>query len=362
MTCTDQAVCGNYLYCGRILGATEPDDVVQLHPALQRDWQAIAAHYDRIGLSYSQTPVWDVSLRMLAAFCDRDISVFYFGDTTSPTSPASEWFRRLNPKRSQTVSSINCKNHFIQLAEELGVSVPKTVRFPCKAAIQFDDDLPYPCYLKLAVSVSGVGIYRCQDEWALRRALLEMPEDAPLQIQQEVVTSRFLNLQYHVTEQGAEPLAATEQLLDGCVHIGNRYPTCHQPWAMVEPIAHWMAARGMQEIFAFDIAVVEDGDQPRYYVLECNPRFNGASYPTGIARKLGLTEWTTETFTTTYRSLADLDLTGLEFNADAGSGAILVNWGTVQVGKLGVLIAGSLQQQQAVRSQLQHRLLQLQPV
>lgn len=361
MTCTDRAVSGNYLFSGRVLGVTEPQDIIQLHPALKPDWQAITAHYQRIGLSHSQTPVWDVSFRMLGTFSDCDISVFYFGDTTSPSSPASEWFRRLNPKRAQVVNDVNCKNQFIQLAEALGVLVPKTRRFSCKTAIQFDD-LPYPCYLKLAVSVSGVGIYRCQDEWALRQALLDIPDDVPVQIQQEVVASQFLNLQYQVTEQGAEPLAATEQLLNGCTHVGNRYPTCHQPWNLVNPIADWMAARGMQEIFAFDVAVVEDGDQSRYYVLECNPRFNGSSYPTEIARKLGLTEWTTENFTTAHRSLSNLDLTDLEYDTDSGTGVILVNWGTVRVGKLGVLIAGSPQQQQAMRSQLQQRLLQLQPV
>ena len=250
------------------------------------------------------------------------------------------------------------KNQFIQLAEALGVAIPKTIRFECKTAIQFGEHLPYPCYVKRAVSVNGVGIYRCQDELALRQVLLEIAENVPLQIQQEVAASRFLNLQYHVTEAGAEPLAATEQLLDGCAHIGNRYPTCHQPWDVVAPIANWMAARGMQEIFAFDLAVVEAPKQTLYYAIECNPRFNGASYPTLIAYKLKLAEWTNESFKTAHHSLAEIDLAGLEYDSRTEAGAILVNWGALQVGKLGVLIAGSVEQQQAIRSRLQQRLLQ----
>jgi hypothetical protein len=362
MSCTDTAVSGNYLYCGRVLGITEPHDIVQLHPALEFDWQTITAHYERIGLSHSQTPIWDISLNRLTAFPDYDISVFYFGDANSPTSDTSAWFHRLDAKRAEIVSAVNCKNQFIQLAEELGVAVPKTLRFRCKTEIQFGQQLPYPCYVKLATSVNGVGIYRCENELALRQVLLQIVDQVPLQIQQEVVAAQFLNLQYHITEQGAEPLAATEQLLNGCAHIGNRYPTCHQPWDLVAPIANWMAARGMQEIFAFDLAVVTDWDQTRYYAIECNPRFNGASYPTGIARKLKLTEWTNQSFKTTYRSLAEIDLAGLEYDPSSGTGVILVNWGAVQIGKLGVLMAGSAEQQQVLRSQLQQRLLQPQLV
>ena len=52
-------------------------------------------------------------------------------------------------------------------------------------------------------------------------------------------------------------LAATEQVLDGCVHQGNRYPVPAPPWPVVEPMAEWLVEQGMQGVFAFDVAVVE---------------------------------------------------------------------------------------------------------
>ena len=61
MHCTHDTVVGNYLYSGRVLGMTQPEDLIQLHPDLKSQWRAITAHYDRIGLSYSQNPIWDIS-------------------------------------------------------------------------------------------------------------------------------------------------------------------------------------------------------------------------------------------------------------------------------------------------------------
>jgi hypothetical protein len=357
MTCTHETVTGNYLYCGRILGSTEPGDIVQLHPHLRSEWAAISAHYDRIGLSHSQRVIWAVSLNVLTEYPEYDASVFYFGDAISSNSPTREWFRRLDPEWATVVEQVNCKNKFTQLATELGVPIPQTLCYANKAEIQFAQ-LPYPCYLKPAVSVNGVGIYRCQDELELRQALQHLADGIPLQIQQEVKATTFLNMQYRIVAGQAKPWAATEQILADCAHIGNRYPTQHQPWELLNPMANWMAARGMKGVFAFDVAAVEESGQTRYYAIECNPRYNGASYPTGIAQKLKLTAWVNESFKTRCASLNQLDLSGLEYDSSIGTGVILVNWGSILVGKIGLLIAGSPEQQQVMRERLKQRLAQ----
>jgi hypothetical protein len=121
-------------------------------------------------------------------------------------------------------------------------------------------------------------------------------------------------------------------------------------------MAEWMAQRGMKEIFAFDVAVVEDGAQTRYLAIECNPRFNGASYPTGVAKKLKINSWSNETFTTNYRSLDQIDLSGIEFNSRTDTGVALVNWGSIMAGRIGVLLAGSIEQQHELRAILKQRL------
>jgi hypothetical protein len=151
-------------------------------------------------------------------------------------------------------------------------------------------------------------------------------------------------------------LAASEQVLDGCAHQGNRYPASHEPWDVVEPMALWLKDKGIKGIFAFDVAVIETDDGVRFSAIECNPRFNGASYPTVIAQKLDIPEWSAITFKTRHRSFSELDLRDLEFDMKTGEGLVIVNWGTLMKGKLLLLLAGSREYQDALKNELHHRL------
>lgn len=356
MHCTHDAVVGNYLYSARVLGMTEPQDYIQLHSDLESEWEYIVKHYNCIDLSHSQNPIWDVSFQKLREYSDCEVSVFIFGDAIHQDSDDDDWFRKQNQDWLDVVEFINSKNNFIRLAQDLGVNIPKTICAENKTELNQLSELPYPCYLKPAVSVDGVGINRCENEQDLQSALLEIAEDVSLQVQQEVIADKFLNLQYQVTAEKVEPLAATEQILDGFAHNGNRFPTVHQPWNLIEPMAQWMAEKGMKGIFAFDVAAVEEENNSSYYAIECNPRFNGASYPTGIAKKLNITSWASENFNTQYTSLKDIDLSGLEFDRKTGTGVILVNWGSILVGRLGILLAGSIEQQNELKALLKERL------
>jgi hypothetical protein len=355
MHCTHDAVVGNYLYSGRILGMSEPDDLVQLHPELQTQWQAIVAHYSNFGLSHSQNPIWDVSFEQLKNYQDYELSVFIFCDAIHKSEENNDWFGDRNQEWQKVVEFINSKNNFIRLADELNVNVPKTICAENQTKLDHRD-IPYPCYLKPAVSVDGVGIYRCANQTELYQALNKLDDDVPIQIQQEIVADKFLNMQYEIKEKEVKPLAATEQILDGFAHQGNRYPTAYQPWELIEPMAQWMMQKGMKGIFAFDVAVVDKENQQDYFAIECNPRFNGASYPTGIAQKLDIRSWSSDNFTTKYRSLDEIDLGELEYNPATKTGVIIYNWGSVLVGKIGVLLAGSIPQQDELRKLLQQRL------
>ncbi|HEY9769309.1 MAG TPA: ATP-grasp domain-containing protein [Coleofasciculaceae cyanobacterium] len=356
MHCTHDAVVGNYLYSGRVLGMTEPDDSIQLHRDLQSQWTAITAHYHNIGLSHSQNPIWDVSFEQLRQHPDYEPSVFIFCGALHDSSQGDNWFRERNQDWQDVVEFINSKNNFIRLAEELGVNVPRTLCAENQTQLKNHPDIPYPCYLKPAVSVDGVGIYRCANSEELNKALAKLDEHIPLQLQQEVTAIKFLNLQYQAEAEKAEPLAATEQILDGFAHQGNRYPTADQPWELVQPLAQWMTNKGMKGIFAFDVATVETKTGMDYFAIECNPRFNGASYPTGIAQKLDINRWCSDNFSTKYHSLAEIKLGDLEYTPSTGTGVIIVNWGSVLVGKLGVLLAGSIEQQEELRQLLKQKL------
>ena len=355
MHCTHDAVLGNYLYSGRVLGMSEPDDLIQLHPDLKSQWTAINSHYRDIGLNHSKNPIWDVSFEQFRKYPDHEPSVFIFGDAVNEDKN-DDWFSDRNRDWQNVVKFINSKNNFIRLAEELKVKVPLTLCAENKQQLKEYDNIPYPCYLKPAVSVDGVGIYRCANAKELNDSLAKLDGNIPLQLQQEVIASKFLNLQYQIEEQVVEPLAATEQILDGFAHQGNRFPTAYQPWSLVDPMARWMYEKGMKDIFAFDVAVVQTERDVDYFAIECNPRFNGASYPTGIARKLNIDRWCSDNFTTKYRSLDKIDLGDLIYDSNKQTGAIIVNWGSVLVGKLGMLLAGSIEQQDELRQLLKQRL------
>jgi hypothetical protein len=121
-------------------------------------------------------------------------------------------------------------------------------------------------------------------------------------------------------------------------------------------MAHWLKDKGIKGIFAFDVAVVQTDHGLRFKAIECNPRFNGASYPTLIAEKLDIPEWSAVTLKTSHRNLSDIDLHGIEFDHKTGEGVIIVNWGTVLYGKLVILLAGNKQVQKALREQIADRL------
>ena len=57
-----------------------------------------------------------------------------------------------------------------------------------------------------------------------------------------------------------------------------------------------------------------------------------------------------------YTSLEDIDLRGLEFEQETGTGVILVNWGSVLVGKLSILLAGSIEKQNQLKTLVKERL------
>jgi hypothetical protein len=350
MHCTAEGVVGNHLYSGRALGISQPWDVIQLHPDLKPLWQDIQAHYQRIGLPHSAQVIWNLDLRHLRKYTGLRPSVFYFGAQQCRNWGDYEWL--------ETVEYINSKNNFMDLARQLGMDIPDTRCFDRVADIAAGDieQCRFPCYLKAAVSVSGVGIFRCADAAELRDAIQQFQPGVPVQIQEEVRAEKFLNMQYQIVGDQVIRLAASEQILDGFAHQGNRYPASHQPWASVEPMAYWLKAHGIKGIFAFDVAVVQTSQGLRFPVIECNPRYNGASYPTLIANKLYIREWSAINFSTRHRSLRDVDLSGLEFDANSGRGVIIVNWGTVLEGKLVLLLAGDGATRQRLKLELETRL------
>ena len=346
----------NHLYAGRALGLTSPQDKIQLPQDLRTEWESIASHYEQVGLEHTHDVIWNISVEEMTRYPNYEVSVYFFGDVINEHDTYRQVFQRLDARCCQVIEFINSKNNFIKLCEELGIPVPKTLRFETLAAAKNSEHVIFPCYVKPAISDHGFGIMRCPDQATLAKAFSQLSPDEPLQIQEEVNTTTFLNLQYQVTKNGIEPILASEQILDGFVHGGNRYPSVYEPWDQIAPFAEWIGHQGMKGIFAVDVAVVPEASGPRYVAIECNPRFNGSSYPTIVAQRLGIPEWSSTTYKTKLGSLSELDLNGLTFNPQTNVGVILINWGTIQAGKITVMLAGCEAEQSEIATELQSRL------
>ncbi|MES9935119.1 MAG: ATP-grasp domain-containing protein [Sedimenticola sp.] len=342
MNCTADGVVGNEYYSARALGMTNEQDIIQLSPKLKSEWPYICEHYDRIGLSYTRDVIWSTDLEQCALNPTYLPSVFFFGEDEHRSYKDDAW--------KGVVNYINSKNNFMELAKILGVPVPQTLCFDRVAEITpiAAGTFQYPCYLKASISVSGVGIYRCETPEALMESAATFAPSTPVQVQEEVVTDCFLNMQYEVTDGWYRRLLTTEQILEGPVHQGNIHPPRTAPWEIVEPMAEWMTRHGFKGVFAFDVAVIETPEETRYLAIECNPRYNGASYPTAIAKKLDIPAWESRYFKTWHKSLSEVDLKGLEYDSETGEGAIIVNWGPIFAGKLMFMLAGN----EKVRRQL----------
>ncbi|MCB9798382.1 ATP-grasp domain-containing protein [Candidatus Nomurabacteria bacterium] len=333
-------------YSGRTLCATQQWDTIQLDSRLAEHWDWIQAHYVEVGLSVTGEVVWDASFGVATQgeFLNHELDVFFFGHQAHAVRP--------NQRRYDITAKMNDKNQLVSLCRTLRVPTPQTWLYDNKAGLGSTWSFPYPVYLKVAVSVSGLGVIRCNDRHELETNLDQLADDVPFQIQREVAGAKaFLNVQYHVDGQGRVKRGAVSvQILKGNAHDGNRYPTQYQPWGITDPVASELARRGMRGYFAFDVVVTADGD---FLMIECNPRYNGATFPTIVAERLQIPQWMARNFQVNHIDFSRLDLNGHVFDSKTGTGVVVFNWGTIGDCKLGMLVAGTPEQQNRIADAVQ---------
>ncbi|HMB65593.1 MAG TPA: ATP-grasp domain-containing protein [Patescibacteria group bacterium] len=326
-------ILGLFLYPGRVLGTTNPEDIIQLNPALRENWEWIIGHYDRIGLPHTKNVIWDDSFSVKERFPDHGLSTFFFGKQAHRVEP--------NPDRLRIVEIMNKKNEFIKTARRLGIPVPETICFRSKREVRDCRDFSFPVCLKVSESVSGLGVVRCNTPEELEQELSKLSSGLAFQIQ-EVVDGDFISVQYWATNNSLKRITATEQILNGSIHEGNSGPTLHHPWEVTDRMAYYLYQKGIKEHFGFDLVAQKlPGGKLQYKVIECNPRFTGAAYPYYIAWKLGVLYWRGISVKTGFSRLDDLDLRNLEFNPRTGRGVAIVNWGCIKDNKLGIVVMGN---------------------
>lgn len=332
---------GLYKYSGRALSITNSQDVVYLHPFLQPHWVWISRHYMNVGLPFAEEVVWSDGFEPIDENRAYGLSVFFYGIRAFSSYPDPRWFA--------ITQAMNSKNMFIAQCEEMGLLVPKTMCYGCKSELKDLERLQFPVFMKVAVAVSGLGIFLCHDALDVEDALSTIEPGVPFQVQQKVPDAVFLNVQYAVCNGSLQRLPSTTQILDEYSHSGNIFPTQHNPSGQTDVFAKWMYQQGMRGPFAFDVAY-SNGE---YYLIECNPRYNAATYPSVIAEKLGAAMWVSRNYTTSKRSWDEVDLKDLEYRREKQSGVVIVNWGCISdEGSMGVMFIGRNMDQ--VRN-IQHR-------
>jgi hypothetical protein len=325
----------------RSYGLSLPGDTVMLDARLQSELPHVRAHYRRIGMQVATTILWQHSTQKAQELCPpMRYDTWIYDRETYKVAPDEDVLA--------ATDQLNNKNTFLRQCDAAGLTIPKTDMYDAhEVPIQKWDG---PWFVKSAVSVSGRHIVRAQT-WDEVLAFVQA-NPGPYQIQEALDTTEFLNTQYYVHPDGSlAHICTSEQVIEGVEHIGNRFPADYEVQQLTDPAARLVADMGYRGLFAFDVAMV----QGTPYLLECNPRYNGATYPAAIAAKLG----TNSGWTLRYSDLAqaysvgDMNLNDLEYSKERDSGLVVIAWG--MRARLGYMAIGTNDEQNELVKEFDER-------
>lgn len=332
---------GELGYASRGLCISQENDLVQLPAFLEPRFDWIYRHLVAVGLKPSRQIIWDERLETTGELVAKENNLepvlYMFGRKAHSIMP--------DEKRIMATEMANSKNDFMHLCASLGVMIPETFLYNSKTELADLKVFDYPVFLKSDVSVAGYGVVECTDAKALSEALANVEVGVRFQIQtkvRNVIAS--VNVQYRGINGRAKRFAISEQVLkQGKFHVGNRFPAALSPWEATDGIASVLARLGVKGIFAFDVVIDNRG---RAFIIECNPRFNGASTPTLVGMSLGASAWQALTFDY-HNDLNRLDLGKYAYSPKTKSGAVVLTWGVEN--KLGVMLIGSDTEQSKIK-------------
>jgi len=328
-------------YAARILACSTPDDIVQLDPSLREPYKYLFDHLGQIGLDVAGDIEWDTKAEVANDFPSHDLSVYLFDPTINAVRP--------DQQRLDATTEFGDKNSFIEFCQERGYSVPRTM-------IVTDGVMPdltgliCPLYVKAAESSNGKGLFRVTNKTELKEAIGSVGSN--YQIQEEVAGFP-VSVQYHEKDGEVTHLATTDQILDGHTHMGNYHPTVHNPRDVSDMLAEDLVANGLRDIFGLDVMV--NGDEAT--IIECNPRWTGATYPTVAAGRLAIKEWSAYVLPTQHEHPRDIKLGDTLYDASSQIGVVIMNNCRLNAhGKVEVLIAGPQEAQEEIMLKLEKRL------
>ncbi|CAM4012565.1 ATP-grasp domain-containing protein [Smaragdicoccus niigatensis] len=332
---------------GRALIRTAPGDVIQLHPGLAPEFDAIVEHYRGLGIECANEVVWDTSPEVISEFPGAEWSIFIFARAHHGLRP--------NNVRLAATEMFDRKNEFVPWCKNLGFPVPQTIAFE-RGGTPDLDGLEYPLYVKASWATGGLGVVECSDQADVVSAVAAM--DSDYQLQRTVPADRWVNILYEAERGTAKHLVTTEQRIDRSVWVGSRYPSEYDPRRVTDPVAAAMALKGIEGPFGIDVGVIERGGDVEFVIIEANPRLNASTYFWWAAERIGAAQWMGAKLPTRHRRLEPLlaAIEDLTYLPQSGEGIVIGQWNTLSDGKVGVLFAGNKDQQDGLYAEVTRRL------
>ena len=328
-------------YATRVLAMTDEKDVVILPESVRPHLRWIQEHYKAIGLPHAGTILFG-GYDLVSRLHDHELSVFLFGVDAHRVRP--------NQRRFEATARHNDKNEFVcNICSQMQIPTPQTfcVREPRPIGQLVDaaHEIGWPLYVKAALSASGLDVFQVSS-WEELLVAVGETHIANLQLQAALPEgTKFLNVQYCNRDGYPSRGPITRQVLKGFSHNGNIFPAGvdeEAVWRVTDPLAKYAVEEGLEQVWAYDVGYLPDGS---VQVVECNPRANGCTYFSEVARKLNVHAWEARNVKFLPGTFEGCELGDLAFRE--GRGIVIVNWGFVAHQKLGLFIAGTETEREA---------------
>lgn len=321
---------------GRALCLSFPPDHVRLEAGLEMSLDWTIGHYRRVGLPVANNIVLkDGLFDWFQTYSYRRTDVFCLGEENCHD-------RSLVAR----VKGLNNKNTFIELCRVQEWPIPVT----CTSGEWGSRESPpprlhFPVVVKVAVSAGGKDVFVCLDNEEMQQVILTLSASRrQFQAQEFLDGAVFYSVQSRKSVSQAPMWQVTKQVISGNSYVGtssmvpdkviNRLLSLLQP---TSSCLTYIEASGI-EVFGLDFAVTKDG---RMLLIECNPRYTAAIYPAVVAERLGHSGWEYRYFEVEHNDLSKVLPPGLEYDPSTRKGVVIVDWGSILRGEVGMLFFGS---------------------
>lgn len=334
---------------GRVLPLSNPKDVVQLSSLLTSPFFWINDHFERAGLAVAKEVIFSEDLLEIPVHNRlANLDVFCWGRENGGEIFLVEY-----------VKALNDKNYFTDLCAKKGWPVPKTLSF--KDVTELQNWKPstdeYPVVVKAAVSGGGKEVWVCHNVDDFDVAVDKL-NGRRFQVQEFLPDASFYSVQYRSTE-GEPFVKVTQQIIQGNSYAGTSTKVSPEGvrlvMDLVQPCLDYISSLGIK-IFGIDFAYTADG---QVLFLECNPRYGASMYPAAVAQRLGHQDWE---YRYLHPGLVDLSQVlpeGREYCPKKKAGAVIVDWGSILRGEVGILFLGLEEQRMSMISEVEEHISNL---